>query len=157
MNSSHSMNIKIVQQKEFKKRFFNFLLICILIIGTGFILYKKRISLFPGFLWAFDIKNVLLYAFIGLALVLAFFMINKKQQLKKIEGFENKMRYYEKFYTRRLWWHVISCASSVIFLQLTFHYIFIYFGLFDLLSMAASYPSRELLQKDLDEKDLIFQ
>ncbi len=150
------MDLKIVQHKTFKKIYFNFLVICIMIIAGGYFLYKKRVFLLPDFLGAFSAKNILLYVIIGFVLIFAFYVINNKKKLLKLASFEEKLRFYEKFYTRRLWWHVISCLTSVLFLQLTYHYIFIYFGLFDLLSMLAAYPSKEILKKDLDEEDLIF-
>jgi hypothetical protein len=152
------MELKIVQHKTFKKIFVNFLVICMIIIAAGFILYKKRIALIPAYLGAFSLSNVFIYAAIGLLLVFAFYAINNnnKQKLKKLDSFDKKISFYERFYTRRLWWHVISCLTSVIFLQLTFHYIFFYFGLFDLLSMLSAYPSKEVLKKELDEEDLIF-
>lgn len=150
------MELKIVPHKTFKKIFINFLVICSLVVGLGWILYNRRISLFPGFLGAYSWTNVLIYALVGFVLVFAFYVINRKSRLRKLVKFEEKLAFYERFYTRRLWWHVISCVTSVFFLQLTFHYIFIYFGLFDLLSLASAYPSKELLKKDLDEEDLMF-
>lgn len=150
------MELKIVRHRTFRKIFFNFLVICLGIVATGYFLYKKRISLLPDFIGAFSLKNVLIYALVGAALVFAFYVINNKRKLQKLKTFDEKIIFYEKFYSRRLWWHAISCLTSVLFLQLTWHYIFIYFGLFDLLSMLAAYPSKEILKQDLNEEDLIF-
>lgn len=151
------MDLKIVPHKTFKKIFFNFLVVCVLVIATGYFLYRKRISLFPNFLGAYTSTNVLIYALVGVMLIFGFYVINNKKRLKSLQRFEDKIAFYEKFYTRRLWWHVVSCLTSVFFLQLTFHYIFVYFGLFDLLSMISAFPSKELLKKDLDESELMFQ
>lgn len=150
------MDLKIVPHRTFKKIFFNFLVVCILLVAAGYFLYKQRISLFPSYLGAYTSTNVLIYALVGIMLVFGFYFINNKKKLRSLQNFEEKITFYEKLYTRRLWWHVISCLTSVFFLQLTFHYIFIYFGLFDLLSLLSAFPSRELLKKDLDESELIF-
>ena len=117
------MDLKIVQHKTFKKIFLNFLVICMILIAAGFILYKQRIVLIPAYLGAFSLSNVFIYAIINLLLVYAFYAINNnnRQKLKKLDSFDKKISFFERFYTRRLWWHVISCLSSVIFLQLTFH------------------------------------
>ncbi len=150
------MDLKIVPYKTFKKIFFNFLVICLLVVAAGYFLYNRRISLFTGFLGAYSTANVMIYALVGLALVFTFYVINNKKKLRSLSSFEDKIAFYEKFYSRRLWWHVVSCLTSVIFLQLTFHFIFIYFGLFDILSMISAFPSKEMLRRDLDESDLIF-
>ena len=150
------MELKIVPHKTFKKIFINFLVICVLIIAAGFVLYKKHIPLLPDFLGAYSFANVLIYALVGLVLIFTFYVINNKKKLRKLVNFDEKIAFYVRFYTRRLWWHVISCLTSVLFLQLTWHYIFIYFGLFDLLSMLSAFPSKEILKKDLAEEDLIF-
>jgi len=105
---------------------------------------------------ALSIKNILLYALVGAALIFAFYVMNNKSRLRKLQTFEEKILLYEKFFTRRLWWHVISCLTSAIFLQLTWHILFFYFGLFDILSMLSAYPSREIIKKDLNEEDILF-
>ena len=152
------MELKIVPYKNFKKIYFNFLVICVLIIAAGFVMYKKHLALLPGFLAAYSLTNVLIYAIVGAALIAVFYLLNNnnRNKLKKLATFDDRISFYSRFYTRRLWWHVISCLTSVLFLQLTWHYIFIYFGLFDLLSMLSAFPSREILKKDLGEDDLIF-
>ncbi len=150
------MELKVVNHKAFKKIYFNFLVICLLIVGGGFVLYKNGILIFPATLWALSIKNVFLYAMVGIALVFAFYIINNKKKLRKLATFEQRLSHFEKFYTRRLWWHVISCFTTIIFLLLTWHILFFYFGLFDLLSMWGAYPSKDLLKKELGEEDIIF-
>ncbi len=150
------MELKIVRHKTFKRIFINFLVICLIVNITSFILFKARINVFP-FIWvALGVRNVLLYALVGVALIFAFYIISNKQKLRRLQTFDEKIRHFEKYYTRRLWWHVISCLTSAIFLQLTWHIIFFYFSLFDLLSLLSAYPSREILKKELDEEDLIF-
>jgi hypothetical protein len=150
------MDLKIVNLKIFKKIFFNFLVICILIVAGGFILYKTGTHIFPELLWALSLKNVILYALAGLVLIVAFYIISQKQKLKKLKSFEEKIRMYEHYYTRRLWWHVVSCLTTAVFLLLTWHILFLYFGMFDLLSMLGTYPSKDNLKRELDEDDLIF-
>ncbi len=150
------MDLKIVKHKTFKRIYLNFLLICILIITGGLVSYKTNFSIFPLTLWALSLKNVFLYTLVGLALVFAFYIISSKQKLRKLETFEEKITHFEKYYARRLWWHVASCLTTIIFLQLTWHVLFLYFGLFDLLSMLSAYPSKEILKRELDEEDLIF-
>lgn len=150
------MELKVVNHKAFKKIYFNFLIICLLIVGGGFLLYKSSIRIFPDTLWALSLKNVFLYAIVGIALVFAFYIINNKQKLRKLATFEERLSHFEKFYTRRLWWHVASCFTTIIFLLLTWHILFFYFGLFDLLSMLGAFPSKDLLKKELGEEDLIF-
>jgi len=152
------MDLKVVPHKTFKRIFFNFLVICTLVVGTGFLLYRYRIPVFPAFLSAFSLKNVFLYAGVSAVLVLLFHLINhrKKQAIQRLTSVEEKIPVYEKFYSRRLWWHVVSCGASAFFLLLTYHYIFFYFGLFDLLSLLSNYPSRDMLKKEMDEEDLLF-
>lgn len=150
------MELNVVNHKAIKKNYFNFLVICLLIVGGGFVLYKNNILVFPVTLWALSLKNVFLYAIVGIALVFAFYIINRKQKLRKLASFEQKLAYFEKFYTRRLWWHVISCFTTTIFLLLTWHILFFYFGLFDLLSMLGAFPSKDLLKKELADEDIIF-
>ena len=150
------MDLKIVKHTTFKKLYFNFLAVCILLLAVGYVLHNKKIHIFPELFSALSFKNVFIYILIGVALIIAFLKINNKKALKNLGSFEEKITRFEKHYTRKLWWHVTSCLSSIIFLQLTGHIIFIYFGLFDLLSMLSAYPSRQALQKELDEDDLLF-
>lgn len=105
---------------------------------------------------ALSLKNILLYSLVGTALIFAFYVVNNRKKLRNMGSFEEKIKHYEKFYTRRLWWHVISCFTSAVFLLLTWHIIFFYFGLFDMLSMLSAYPAKEVLKKELDEDELIF-
>lgn len=150
------MDLKIVNHKTFKKAYFNFFTICALVVSGSFILYKARINIFPFFISALSLQNILLYALVGAALIFAFFVLNNRSRLRKMQTFEAKIEHYEKFFTRRLWWHVISCLTSAIFLLLTWHILFFYFGLFDILSMLSAYPSKEILKRELDEEDIIF-
>jgi hypothetical protein len=150
------MDLKIVRHKTFKKIYYNFLVISILIITGGFIFYKTGIQIFPDQLWALSFKNVFLYAIVGMALVFGFYIINNKQKLKKLQSIEEKITLFEKYYTRRLWWHIISCLTTTLFLLLTWHILFFYFGLFDLVSMLGAFPSKEMLKRELAEEDLIF-
>ncbi len=150
------MELKIVPYKAFKRIFFNFLAVCLLLLAGGLLLYKMRINIFPASLFAFSIKNVFVFTCISIALIFIFFAVNNKKELLRQKDFESRIAWYEKYYTRKLWWHVISVLSSVIFLLLTFHYIFLYFALFDLLSLFSSYPSKETLKNDLNENDLLF-
>lgn len=150
------MDLNIISHKKFKKIFINFLIICILIVGGGFALYKSGIGIFPDTIWALSIQNVFLYAAVGIGLVFAFYIITNKKKIRRLETFEQKLNHFEKFYTRRLWWHVVSCLTTVIFLLLTWHFLFFYFGLFDLLSMLGAYPSKDLLKSELGDDDLIF-
>lgn len=150
------MDLKIINHKTYKKAYFNFFTICVLVVSGSFILYKARINVFPVFISALSFQNILLYSLIGAALIFAFFVLNNRSRLRKMQTFDEKMEHYEKFFTRRLWWHVISCLTSAIFLLLTWHILFFYFGLFDILSMLSAYPSKEILKRELDEDDILF-
>lgn len=151
-----SMDFKTVNRKPLKKIFFNFLIICLLITVGSFVLYNAGVQLFAGSDWVIRLKNAFLLGMIGIAMGFSFFQAGQKRKLQALPSVEEKIKFYEIFYRNRLWWQVLSCLVSGFLLLLTHRTIFLFFCLFDLLMMAAAFPSELIIKKELNEDELLF-
>lgn len=150
------MELKVVEHKTFTKTYLTFLLLCCLAIGGSYLLASRGFRLFPGSAWVTDLKSILLYVMIGIAVFVSVYQRKQQQKLRSFDTFEEKIVFFERFFRTTLWWHVLSCATSGFLLVLTGRKIFFYFGLFDLLMMLLSYPAKAILRRLLNEDELIF-
>ena len=150
------MDLKIINQKQLKRIYINFLVICLLITGGSYILFQSGFRFFEGSDWVNEMTNILLYCMIGIVIVFTYFQMSQRKKLRVLPTIEEKIIFYEKFYRYRLWWHVLACFVSAFLLLLTGRNIFFYIGLFDLLEMLLSYPSQLIIKKEMKEDELIF-
>ncbi|HMK25249.1 MAG TPA: hypothetical protein VK483_04400 [Chitinophagaceae bacterium] len=150
------MDLKVIKLKPLRNIYLNFLVICLLITIGSFILYKTGFQFFRGSNWVVEMKNLLLWGMVGLAVVFTMYQVNQKKKLQALLTVDEKISFFEVYYRRRLWWHVLSCVVSGFLLLLTARMIFIYFCLFDVLSMLLAYPSEFIIKKEMKEDDLMF-
>jgi hypothetical protein len=150
------MDLKVINLKLLKKIYLNFLTICILITIGSFVFYKIGVQFFRSSSWVIEMKDLLLWGMVGLAVVFTMFQVNQRRRLQALLTVDEKISFFEAYYRKRLWWHVLSCAVSGFLLLLTVRMIFLYFCLFDLLSMFFAYPSEFIIKKEMKEDDIMF-
>jgi hypothetical protein len=93
---------------------------------------------------------------VGIAVVVTMWQVDQRKKLQALPSVDEKIVFFESYYRRRLWWHVLSCGVSAFLLLTTARMLFFYFGLFDLLTMFLAYPSKLIIKKEMREDDLLF-
>ena len=152
----YPMDLKVIKLKPLKNIYFNFIAICLLITMGSFVLYKTGFQFFRGSNWVVEMKNILLWGMVGIAVLVTMYQVNQRRKLQALPTVDEKITFFEVYYRYRLWWHVLSCVVSGFLLLLTARMIFFYFGLLDLLSMLLAYPSEFIIKKEMKEDDLLF-
>jgi hypothetical protein len=101
--------------------------------------------------------NPVLLGMVLIGFVHSNYQKNQLRKLKAIEDFDEKLIQHERFYKTRIMWFLFTCLISCFLFVLTGRYLFFYFSLFDLLVSFGGFPRKEIIKKELDKEDIIFQ
>ena len=149
------MNLYSIDSKKFKSIFYQIQISNIIALIVTFILLKQGVYLLAGF----DPGKKLTIPILGLMVVLAFvFATNQRKQLSRIvsiEDFDTRVAEYEKFYKFRMLWYLVSCFVSCGLVLLTGRYVFLIYGVFDILVALPFYPSLLMFKKELQNEEII--
>lgn len=90
----------------------------------------------------------------------AIFQTNYQKKLLRrldiLDSFEAKATHYLKVYKLRLFWKCASCLLSCFLHILTGRNIFLYFAIFDVLTIWTYFPNKPLIRKELKSDEIVF-
>jgi hypothetical protein len=72
-----------------------------------------------------------------------------------IPEFETKVQVYEKVYSSRLQWNLISCLILCLLFVLSGRYFFFYFSIFQVVIVIPLYPNLLLFRRELKNEEII--
>lgn len=150
------MDLKVINLKNLKRHYLNFLCLCLLIVAGSIALFDSGIQLFPGNVRVIQLKNILLGGMVAVAIGFSAYEAVQRKKLRALPSVAEKIVFYETFYRNRLWWYVFSCILSGFLLLLTWRAVFFYFCLFDLLLMLVAWPAPFRIKNEMREQELLF-
>ncbi|MET0394415.1 MAG: hypothetical protein ABW019_14810 [Chitinophagaceae bacterium] len=148
--------VKTVSLKPYKKQYLNVLVVTATGAAATLLLGLNGLFLQWDAAASELVKQVFLFGMIGLALLFTFYMHKQKEKLYAIAGFDEKMAFYEKFYAKRMWWYVLSCAVSCFLYLLTAKAFFLYFAFAELVMLLIVFPNQAFFKKELNDDGIIF-
>ncbi len=149
--------VKIVDMKVYKKIHLNFLTIMCLMAVASVVLVKNSFYIIPWNTAGSKITtDVLLIGMIGLALLYSFYLRKQKEKMQGIIDFDEKLIFHRRYYRIRMWWLILSGATSCFLYVLTVYRFFFWFVLFDFLSLLLAFPSKFFFKRELNDNDVIF-
>lgn len=141
--------------KKYKTLFIIILIANILLIAVPFVLVKTGYVFFP----AYKGSKLVSYSLIGLLIVGA--LLQVKYQRKKLiqiawmPFFDTRVKLYDKLFTIRMYWHLLSCIVTAIIIIVTLDTYFFYYGILDVIMAFMYYPRLALFQRELREENIV--
>lgn len=141
--------------KKYKTLFIIILIANILLITVPFVLVKTGYVFFP----AYKGSKLVSYSLIGLLIAGA--LLQVKYQRKKLiqiawmPFFDTRVKLYDKLFTIRMYWHLLSCIVTAIIIIVTLDTYFFYYGILDVIMAFMYYPRLALFQRELREENIV--
>ena len=148
--------VKIVDMKVYRKIYLNFLTVmtvmavaCFLLVRNGF--YIRWNQLNSG-----TMTDILLWGVVGIAVLYSFYLRQLKGKMQRIIDFDKKLAFHRRYFRTRMWWNIVSGATSCFLYLLTANRFFFWFVLFDFLSLLIVFPNKFFFKKELNDDEIIF-
>lgn len=141
--------------KKYKTLFIIILIANILLITVPFVLVKTGYVFFP----AYKGSKLVSYSLIGLLIAGA--LLQVKYQRKKLiqiawmPFFDTRVKLYDKLFSIRMYWHLLSCIVTAIIIIVTLDTYFFYYGILDVIMAFMYYPRLALFQRELREENIV--
>jgi NADH:ubiquinone oxidoreductase subunit K len=148
--------VKTVDMKVYRKIHLNFLTIMCLMAVASFILVQNGFYINWNFEGSTITVDILLIAMIGLAILFSLYSRRQKIKMQAIADFEEKLSFHRRYFWIRMWWLLLSGATSCFLFVLTSYRFFFWFVLFDFLSLLLAFPNKLLFKRELNEDEIIF-
>lgn len=142
--------------KKYKTLFIFILIANIVLITVPFVLVKMGYVFFP----AYKGSKLVSYSLIGL-LIAGTLLLQVKYQRKKLiqiawmPFFDARIKLYNKLFTIRMYWHLVSCIVTAIIIIVTLDTYFFYYGILDVVMAFMYYPRLVLFQRELREENIV--
>ncbi|MFD2918671.1 hypothetical protein ACFS6H_03045 [Terrimonas rubra] len=142
--------------KKYKTLFIFILIANIVLITVPFVLVKMGYVFFP----AYKGSKLVSYSLIGL-LITGTLLLQVKYQRKKLiqiawmPFFDARIKLYNKLFTIRMYWHLVSCIVTAIIIIVTLDTYFFYYGILDVVMAFMYYPRLALFQRELREENIV--
>lgn len=142
--------------KKYKTLFIFILIANIVLITVPFVLVKMGYVFFP----AYKGSKLVSYSLIGL-LIAGTLLLQVKYQRKKLiqiawmPFFDARIKLYNKLFTIRMYWHLVSCIVTAIIIIVTLDTYFFYYGILDVVMAFMYYPRLALFQRELREENIV--
>ena len=142
--------------KKYKTLFIFILIANIVLITVPFVLVKMGYVFFP----AYKGSKLVSYSLIGL-LIAGTLLLQVKYQRKKLTQiawmpfFDARIKLYNKLFTIRMYWHLVSCIVTAIIIIVTLDTYFFYYGILDVVMAFMYYPRLALFQRELREENIV--
>jgi len=95
---------------------------------------------------------------LGMVLVAWIHSVSQRKQLARIvtiENFDQQIREYEKHYRRKMLWYFTACLISAILFIVTAKWIFLLFGVMDIVFSIAFFPRVNLFKRELQNDEIM--
>jgi len=148
------MDLYSIDTKPYKQTFFRTLISTVIITLATYLLLKKHIYLF-GKINSFVIVITLLLSTVVLSFIHAGYQVKSLTKLQAIEDFEEKLSQHQRHYAFRLLWWFFACVVGCFLAVATGSYSFLYYGIFNALTILPAYPRLSLFQKELKNEDIV--
>jgi hypothetical protein len=148
--------VKTVDMKMYRKTHLNFLSVMCLMAVASFLLVRNSIDINWNIAVSTITTDALLIGIIGLAILYSFYIRKQKEKMQRIENFEEKLAFHRRYYKIRLWWLLLSGATSCLLYVLTAYKFFFWFVLFDFLSLLLAFPGKFFFKRELNDDEIIF-
>ena len=150
-----NLEVRVFDTKLMKRLFYSFVSYNILAALISSWLHFIRISYVPG--KSFMIENSKVIFTVLLVITFAFTMDLRRRikKIRQLSEMENQFRVYEQYYRRRLIWNCFSVSLSGLFLVLTHRDWFFYLLLLEVVMSFSAYPSKQLIQTELKDREIL--
>ncbi|MES1220661.1 MAG: hypothetical protein ABUT20_34480 [Bacteroidota bacterium] len=148
--------IKTIDLKEYRKVCINFILVISIMIAASFLLVRLHLYLHWTNANSDIFKNILLLVMVGAAFIHTNNIRKKKETLLALPGSEEKIAYHKKYFTLRMWWHIITCAISCILYIIADHTFFFFFAVLELIMVIEAFPTKLSFARELNDDSINF-
>lgn len=148
--------VKTVDMKTYRRIYMNFLAMMTAMAVAVFMLVQKGIYIPIKITDPDSMTNILLIGMVALAFGYGYILRKLRAKLLTIADFEEKMAFHRKYFKIKMWWNILSGATSCFLYLLTGNRFFFWFVLFDFLSMLLSSPRQFFFKRELNDDDIIF-
>lgn len=150
------MSLFAIDVKHFKTIFIQSQTINAIAIITGFLLVNNGFYILSQFDPSRKLTTPILLVMVALSFWHGSVQKKRLAKINTIEGFDEKVNDYKKYYKARMLWLTFSCIVSIFLYVLTARNFFLYFAIFDLVVSFIYYPKLFFFQKELQNEDIMF-
>lgn len=149
------MELYPVSVKKYKRLFIAILITNIVLITVPFVLVKMGYVFFP----AYKGSKLISYSLMGFLIAVSLLQVNYQRkkliQIAWIPSFTERLHHYDKLFTIRMYWHLLSCIVTAIIVTVTLDTYFFYYGIFDVVFAFMYYPRLALFRRELREENIV--
>ncbi|MFL9483063.1 hypothetical protein ACI6Q2_09835 [Chitinophagaceae bacterium LWZ2-11] len=150
------MNLYAINLKKFKSIYIQIQAYNIVAVIGTYLLVATGFYIFPAYVNNNKFTLPVLFAIVVLGRFHTQYQRKQLEKLTAIEDFDTRVKEYEKFYKIRMLWFLFTCLTSCLLSILTGRYLFIYFGIFDIIITISYYPKLSMFKRELKNDDIIF-
>jgi hypothetical protein len=149
------MNVFVFSSGPYKRLFWPAMTICLLLMAAAFTLHFYGLRLIKSDYYAGLAGDVLFYGSIAAAFWAAWQHQKRMRRIHQSPHFEHRLLLHETGFRKRLIQAVLGAALTCFLLLLTGKRAFVYYALFDVLSLVMIYPFPVLIKRELGVPGLV--
>lgn len=142
--------------KLYRKIYLNFLTVMTLMAVTCFLFVRNGFYINWKIGDSGTMTDIFLWGMVGIAIIYSFYLRRLKEKMQGIIDFAEKLSFHRRYFRIRMWWNILSGASSCFLYLLTANRFFFWFVLFDFLSLLIVFPNKFFFKKELNDDEIIF-